>query len=126
MKKVIKEFPKVVLKSYKDKKEELDDFFDSVTMEVADYEHFNLIKSKKVEFLDWLNSEGLYRLLINFDLIEPMTQFEWECRQQILSYIAKFDLYMLQCMKTEQFEYGDIYLRRKMSEFDINYNLGDI
>ena len=126
MKKVIKEFPKVVLKSYKDKKEELDDFFNSMIMKPADNEHFNLVKSKKVEFLDWLNSKGLYRLLINFDLIEPMTQFEWECRQQILSYVAKFDSYMLQCMNTEQFEYNDIYLRRKMSEFDINYNLGDI
>ena len=129
MRKVIKEFPKVILKSYKDKKEELDDFFNSMIMRPADNEHFNLVKSKKVEFLNWLNSKGLYTLLINFDLVEPMTRFEWECRQEILTYLAKFDFYLLQCIRNQQelenIQRMDIYLRKKMTEFNKSYNIGD-
>ena len=122
MKKVIKEFPKVELKSYEDKKEELNDFFASIEHELADYEHLDLIKSKKVDFLNWLQLKRLNRLLINFNLVEPITEFEWQCRQDILAYVRKFDLYMLQCIKNkEELEYSEIHLRRKMSEFDRDY-----
>lgn len=125
MKKIIEEFQKVELKSYKDKKEELDDFFNSMIMQPADYQHLDLIKSKKVDFLNWLKSKWLDRLLTNFNLVEPITEFEWECRQQILTYIAKFDLYMIQCMRnnidSEHRERMDICLRKDMSEFDKYY-----
>lgn len=130
MRKVIKEFPKVVLKSYRDKKEELDEFFTSLTLKPADEEHYYSIKSKKQNFLDWLKINYLNTLLTNFDILEPMSEFEWQCRQEILTYLAKFDFYLLQCIRNQQelenIQRMDIYLRKKMTEFDKSYNIGGL
>lgn len=129
MRKVIKEFPKVVLKSYRDKKEELDEFFTSLILEPADEEHYYIIKSKKQDFLDWLKINYLNTLLTNFDITEPRSEFEWQCRQEILTYLAKFDFYLLQCIRNQQelenIQRMDIYLRKKMTKFNKNYNIGD-
>ena len=81
---------------YKDKKAELDAFFDSIISEPATYSMYELICSKKKDFLDWLRDRNLIFLISNYNITSPVTEFEWFCRQEILSYIAKFDLYILQ------------------------------
>lgn len=120
---VVGDIPKVMLKSFDDMKSELDSFFDEIVHELADTEMYDRIACKKVEFINWLKQNNLYTQITNLTLIEPATELEWECTELILTYLKKFDLFMLQCIhNTESLMYSDMYLRKRMSKFSKEYD----
>ena len=121
--KVIKEIPTFELKSFVDKKSELDDFFNSITYELADNYMFEVIRNRKADFLSWLNKNYLIQLLKIFDSMEVITEFEWKCRQEILTYLTKFDMYLLQCIPNkEDLEFSDLRLKKRMIEFNKDFD----
>lgn len=126
MKKVVKDIPKVELKSYVDMKSELDDFFASIIHELADNYMYDKVATKKAEFLSWLKANFLFTLVEPNTSYEITTEFEWECRKELLEYLCKFDMFLLQCLcegAKEELHNYDFVLRKNMSKFNKEYDI---
>lgn len=106
-------------------KESVQQYLDKQLYELASESKLQEIRTKRQECLYILDTYGIGYL---FDIKRPKTQFEWECLQDILNLLLKFDCW------TENVDYVDdtqkrfIYkredsLRRKLGDiYDPKYN----
>lgn len=113
--------------SFVDIKTEIDNFFFSLEHTPINDCTLQRLQYKKSEFLQFLEKEFLMQLIQNIYLLEPISQFEWQCRQDILSILCRFDMYMLQCleqypMEKDRLEMRDRNLRNKMARFSKEYD----
>ena len=107
---------------FKDKKTELEAFLNHCTHEPADMRMYDLLAARKSEFIRWLKAANLLVELQNFELVEPMTEFQWKCRQDILSMLCNFDMLMLQCIgDNDGLNRFDSYLRERMVHYSKEY-----
>lgn len=106
-----------------DYKTKIESFLDGCVYELADTQTYDKIATKKFEFLQWLKSVNLLVELQNFELVEPMTEFQWKCRQDLLSILYRFDSLMIQCVRNNDgLNKFDEYLRKRMVEFSKDYD----
>lgn len=117
----MKNIVKSSVSKQKKQKLEIENFFEAITGTPASQAKYDIIRSRKQQFLDWLKTYDLLYLTQDFDTNIPISAFEWQCRQDILTILVKFDLFMLQCIYNESIEFQDRRLKERMTEFSEEY-----